>query len=144
MFSWWKKSREDERAPKFMGVRLDKNHYLGYSKIRYIDEEDEERSCCLIHFFVNKEDHTKRKFVYDGSNESDFYNHGWMINARMWKINERELYRAVITFPSKWLREYMLQEYNNVWSDEKKWWVQNLEDKIENKQDNVITVNFKE
>ena len=127
-----------------MGVRLDKNHYLGYSKIRYIDEEDKERSCCLIHFFVNKEDHTKRKFVYDGSNESDFYNHSWMINARMWKINERELYRAVITFPSKWLREYMLQEYNNVWSDEKKWWTQNLEDKIENKQDNVITVNFKE
>ena len=143
MFSWWKKRKQAKNAPKFMGVRTDINHYLGYSRITYHDG-DKETDWCLIHFFVDKNDHTKRQFAYDARNKSKFYDHSWMINAQLWKLNEKDLYKPIVTLPSKWLRQYMLEEYDSIWCDEKKWWIQNVEDKIESKQYNVITVKFKE
>jgi hypothetical protein len=142
MFSWWKKRREAKNASKFLGVRLDRNHYLGYTKISYTGDTKEPIYTCNIHFFVDKNDFTKRRYEYECENENQFYYHCWMINAKLWKLNERELYRPIRDFPSTWLKKYMLDEYNCVWSDDKKWWIDNLEDKIESKDDNIIKVNF--
>lgn len=142
MISWWKKRREAKNAPKFLGVRLDTNHYLGFATISYTNEEGKNTRTCNIHFFVDKNDFTKRIYEYEGEYEKQFYYHGWMVKARMWRLNEKELYFPVTTFQSKWLKKYMLDEYNCIWSDEKKWWIDNLVDKIESKEDNIIKVNF--
>lgn len=142
MFSWWKKRREVKNAPKFMGVNLDKNHYLGYTNIKYVNTDGKTTRQCNIHFFVDKEDHTIRVYKFECENESDFYYHPWMTQARLWMLNEKELWYSIKTMPSKWLNQYMIDNYDSIWSEEKEWWEHNTKSKIESKEDNVIKVTF--
>jgi hypothetical protein len=142
MFNWWKKRQEARNAPIFLGIRLDQNHYLGYTTIQYSNSSEKIISTCNVHFFVNKENHSKRYFKYDPDN-IDFYNHSWILTvAELWRINEKYLHGPIREFPSKWLKEYMLEEYDAIWSDDKKLWIDNLENKIEYKKDNIIKVKF--
>lgn len=136
IWSWWKNRQEEKTAERFMGVRLDKNHYLGYSTISYyVDTKEKVTEQCHIHFFVSKEDESKRIFSYDTKDVERFKNHRWMINARMWKLCEKEMYHY-IHHPSKYLQLYMAKEYDCEWSEEKKWWVESNDVKYQNALDN--------
>lgn len=137
MFGWFKRRREAKRlyeedvelaeaAPRLHGVNLLEWQYLGRTVISYKDPDSDAVSSSATFFaFCGHEDTNKRHFVLiPHSKYISFDTHTWVLeHAALWEIGERNLWDVVVAEPSKWLRNYMLETFNEVWSQDVKWWV---------------------
>lgn len=154
-------------APRLHGVNLNKWRYVGCSIIKFNYTDKKYTDDATVFFFCGIDDLKKRKYVVitdDISNymRERFQSHPWITNtAELWKANEREIYQAIHTEPSIWLKEKMLEEHKCVWSSEKNWWVSNEDAKYQSAtksqakkkpkeepevipvEDNVVKIEFK-
>ena len=151
-FSFWPfKKREPKKKPvMFHGFSLDEWHYLGYSKIQYVDENEKPTSFAFIHGFVNKKDPNTREIYLDSYRKSHFLHHTWYCAiAEQWLIGEKQLHIIVNDTPSNYLKDYMEREYDHQWSDTEKEWLtpeaikHNIAIKEQNKKSEDNVVKFK-
>ena len=108
------------------GVNLDKYHYLGFVTLKFDEVENN------VFQFCNKENFQDRKYVVKGLNadECKKYHHYVTKLIDPWSIGENEIYHYVYNGRSKFINEYMLEHFNSVWSEEKKWWISTEESKM--------------
>lgn len=154
MFSWFrdrakaKKLYEQDlklalNAKRLHGVNLEKWHYLGYSEITYSFNDTKETINAHVHLFALKDDLSRRHYELVADNNyyfQKFLKHTWItVFAELWKAGEEELYQPVHS-PSRWLKDYMLEQHQHIWDTKKKWWRK----KIDSVEDNVIKLDFKQ
>lgn len=150
-------------APRLHGYNLKEWNYLGYTEISIAYSDAGYKEVCQVFFFMDKEDEDVRQYVLKSKAlHKDFKNHAWVTrNADLWAAAEIEWYQPISDNPSRYTRARILEEFNSVWSNEKKWWVSNdaakyeaakqkqkkqeteEEEKVVAVEDNVLTVNFK-
>lgn len=137
MLKWFKDRREAKRqfeedvalaeaAPRLHGVNLNDWRYLGRTVISYVDHDTKAISASATVFsFCAHEDTNQRHFVViPHSKYTDFDTHTWVSeHAALWQIGERELWETIGAEPSRWLREYMLEKHDMLWSSDDSWWV---------------------
>jgi len=135
MFSWYQKRRKARKqfemdiaaatvAPRLHGVNLVDWAYLGRTTIAYSDTNGIKDEASVFSF-CRRDDTDKRQFVViPHSKYGNFDRHTWLIeHAALWQIGERQLWATVANEPGQWLRDYMLEKYNEVWSADDNWWV---------------------
>lgn len=112
-------------APRLHGVNLVDWAYLGRTTVAYTNDLGKDEA--TVFSFCLREDTDKRKFVVIPHNKyGDFDRHTWVMeHAALWKIGERELWATVSHEPSRWLKDYMLENHDDVWCDETSWWIKN-------------------
>lgn len=113
-------------SPRLHGVNLLEWRYLGRTVISYCDEETKAiTSSTNIFGFCKIDDVNQRQFVVAPAGRyNPFEYHTWVTeHAALWKIGERELWTIATTEPSKWLKEHMLETYDELWSVDDNWWV---------------------
>ena len=154
--------RKVSEAPRLYGFNLDEWNYIGYTEISYTDSYNTLTHSAQVFFFISKDNEDQRRYVIKcRAMKKDFQNHAWIIrNADLWAAGETEWYQPISDSPSKYTRDRILEEYNSVWSSEKRWWISNdaakyeaakqkqkqeqtEEEKVVSVEDNVLTVNFK-
>lgn len=122
-------------ANRFFDVNIDENHYLGCTRISINDLH------AYVYFFCDKSDLLKRFYVVKSSSthyKNEFECHLWLKQAELWKIGEYDIYQPVITEPSVFLSEYMLEHFQVTWDTDTRWWKnQNAEPK-QNDSTNII------
>lgn len=152
-------------APRLHGFNLNKWEYLGYTEISISYTDTTYKEAVTAFFFMDKEDHSRRKYVLkgEGADKKKFKEHLWIERiADLWVAGEKEWYHPITNNPSKYTRARILREYASVWDSSKNWWVSNnaskyasattnqneqeqeesIDDKIVDVQDNVLTVDF--
>jgi len=116
MFGWFKKQNT------LHGFDLDQWHYLGKTEIRYVNKEDVVTERADVFFFLNKTT-AERKYTIPAG--SIWNTHNMVIGRiQLWRIGEIALF-SIIHQPSSWLKQYVWEKHQCVWSDEKSWWVSN-------------------
>jgi len=159
MLSWLKtlfskNTKYEEEDTYLIGVNLSKWEYLGYTEIKFHNEEKIITSKAIIYCFVSKKTN-KRKIVLKAFNDN-FEFHPWYLKyGLIWQSGEWEIYKIVETLPSDYLKKYMLETYSVIWSKDESWWISNDKSKYEaakikqgNKQpiteikDNIVIVKF--
>lgn len=154
-------------APRLHGVNLNEWRYVGRSIIKFTYTDAKHSDDATVFFFCRVNDLAKRNYVIVADGVSSymrerFASHPWVTNtAELWKANERDLYQAIHSEPSIWLKERMLEEHQCVWSNEKSWWVSDDAAKYESAkktqtkkkpkeepeilpvEDNVVKIKFK-
>lgn len=168
MFGWLKGKNKEKYVPNlFQGVDLNKWAYLGYARISYHDENKVETMSAKIMFFCayasdDPDDLTldidTRKWVFSTASRDELFRyHQFIDQANLWRIGENDIFQ-LINPPSQALKEYMLENYDSVWSTEKNWWVQDnqsvedakYKEAVDNQKKpdkiieaNIVKVNFK-
>lgn len=96
--------------------------YLGRTTMEWSNS----KSTIPILFFAEKgnEWNGSRDFVLDGSKYKidSFRDHKYLLNCKLWKAGEYELFQLIRETPSKWLSEEMKRKYNLIWDSERDWW----------------------
>lgn len=168
MFHWIKKAYAEykastalDNAKNLHGVNLNEWNYLGRSKIKFVYSNSDAAEEAGVYLFCKVGDIHKRKYVIKPNDAGKymcdkFQNHPWISElADLWIIGEKDLYEPVKDEPSKFLKEYMKEHHDSVWSTEELWWVNAVKSvspppktnkKKTNKlstDDNVVKVDFK-
>lgn len=136
MFKWLRERSEAKKqflddvaaakaAPRLHGVNLTEWAYLGRTVVAYSNQLGKDEA--TVFSFCLRDDTDKRKFiVMPHSKHTEFDRHPWVMeHAALWKIGERDLWATVANEPSRWLREYMLNTFDDVWCNETGWWIKN-------------------
>lgn len=142
MFSLFRRNRR-----YFEGVDITDLEYLGYSMLWFHGPKgpEEVTGRAAIHFFCDKDDHNKRLVVFPEHDSRYQNDHVWVMHVvPLWTLCEIDLEAPIMTYPSKYLREFVLKSKNKVWSvDDKKWVdVKNNVATVEEPEDNVIKISF--
>ena len=139
MLGWFRKRREARKqfendvamatnAPRLHGVNLVDWAYLGRTTIAYADPDGSKDEASVFSFCL-RVDNDKRKFVVIPHRKyGNFDRHTWIIeHAALWQIGERQIWATVSSEPGQWLRDYMLENYNEIWCNDSNWWIKNEE-----------------
>ncbi len=154
-------STKPSNTNTIFGVDLEDWHYLGTCT--------SPKTISTVALFLSKSSNERmyvnflnggKKYYYNSMSEYSNWNH---TTFEKWRIGERNIHDIFLSEPSKYLRKYMMDAYDHVWSREKEWWVpasdsekygnskQNQQEeteedkpKIEAVTDNVISVKFGE
>lgn len=115
MFNWF--SKKTDNTNTFHGVDLTQWHYVGYTRIQYQDEMGTRLASAFVYGFVNKNNFQTRQYkIVNGEHGYRFDQHDWVsLNAELWKIGERDLWRIAENEPSQWLVSYMKNTQNKEW-----------------------------
>lgn len=166
MFNWFKQRRaakrlyeEDlakaEHAPRLHGINLLEWRYVGRTVISYCDPFSKEiTSSATVFGFCKIDNIDQRRFVVTPHGQHCHFDyHTWVTeHASLWAIGERSLWDIAGTEPSRWLKDHMLETYDELWSHDTGWWVKkgtlpkkkaNLVLVKDAVSDNVVRLDFK-
>ena len=134
--------------PSLYGYDLSKWEYLGHSIIEYTHGGHRTRHASVF-FFVNKKNALKRQFVIDhlSGPKTNWKNHTFvMIDCNQWKSGIKQIYTPIISQPSQWLMNYMLEKYGRVWDNCVLQWVETQYNPTQKPKivhiDNIVNVDF--
>lgn len=144
-----------KNAARLHGVNLSEWRYLGRTVISYRDGGTNEITASATAFgFCGIDDTDRRQcVVVPHGRYGSFDHHTWVSeHAALWKIGERNLWEIASSEPSQWLREYMLDKHDELWSTDDNWWVKKNTQRKKNKLalvreeesgNNVVKLEFK-
>jgi hypothetical protein len=131
-------SIESEGDRWLHGMDLEKWNYLGLNRITVVANVDKvgelETGSATVYFFSEFLDDDSRKYIiidHHPNSGRDYKNHPWILEvAEIWRIGEDALYRPIGENPSRYLQDYMLENYKAVWREREngRWWWQQTED----------------
>ncbi len=105
---------------EFQGLDLDEWAYLGYQELTL------DKTPYVIHLFCKQDDHNVRTYRIQGTEyskkileEYHTYIHKY---TQPWSMGTGEIYYYNHA-PSKFLKDYMVEQIGHVWDSETKWWV---------------------
>ena len=138
--------------PRYMyGVNLHYWQHIGHTEIQFTDSNDVVVERSYVHYFVNPDDVSVRKFVQVCPKYSyrDWKSHGYIhTTANPWVAGSEKLWVAVNHSPSQWMKDYMRTVYNHEWREYPHhglthWWVEiKHTPTIIDTKDNVVTLDF--